>query len=73
MIVITVIIHPVRIARIRLPIFFAPRVGLPRNPFDRYFDGGAKILQGLGPKRRESWIENWVYLSNATSSNVANN
>ena len=29
--------------------------------FDRQFDGGAKIFQGLGPKRREPWIANWVY------------
>ena len=29
--------------------------------FDRQFDGGAKIFQGLGPKRRESWIANWVF------------
>ena len=24
-------------------------------------DGGAKIFQGSGPKRHESWIANWVY------------
>ena len=29
--------------------------------FDRWFDGGAKMFQGLCPKRRESWIANWVY------------
>ena len=33
------------------------------NIFYRQFDGGAKILQGSGPKRRESWIANWVYIT----------
>ena len=33
-----------------------------QKPFvDRCFDGGAKMFQGLGPKRHESWIANWVY------------
>ena len=53
--------RPVRAARIHSSRF-VPRVGLPRNLFcDRQFDGGAKIFQGLGPKRCESWIANWVY------------
>ena len=33
-----------------------------KSLFDRQFDGGAKIFQGLGPKRHESWIANWVYM-----------
>ena len=35
--------------------------GCPETSFDRQFDGGAKIFQGLGPKRPESCDGNRVY------------
>ena len=38
--------------------------------FDRQFDGGTKMFQGLCPKRRESWIANWVYATPNPPPNI---
>ena len=55
------VLHPVRIATIHCPRF-VPRVGMPRNLFlIGSFTAALRFVQGLGPKRRESWIANWFY------------
>ena len=54
-------LHPDRIARIHCPRFVS-RVGLPRSLcLIGSLTAALRFVQGLGPKRRESWIANWVY------------
>ena len=58
-----VTVHPVPITIFSLTRF-VPRVGLPRSLFLIGSYGGAKTLQGFGPKRPESCDGNWVYSRN---------
>ena len=67
------ILHPVRIARIRRPRCCSKGWVAQKPFFDRQFDGGAKIVQGLGPKRRESYNVDWVNNPTNTTSTTDNN